>query len=105
MVALEVGFGKEGVKMATGFNTQVGDGEYRLQFETDNKEHYLLMQETARRCVDSARLAAQGEKLPCETCTRVEKPEECGNKNCVAWKEWFLSRWEQIHNYGEKHKA
>jgi len=38
--------------MSTGFNTQVGNGEYRLQFETDNKEHYLLMQETARRCVD-----------------------------------------------------
>ena len=38
--------------MATGFNTQVGNGEYRLQFETDNKEYYLLMQETARRRVD-----------------------------------------------------
>ena len=38
--------------MATGFNTQVGNGEYRLQFETDNKEYYLLMQSTARRCVD-----------------------------------------------------
>ena len=37
--------------MATGFNTQVGNGEYRLQFETDNKEYYLLMQETARSCV------------------------------------------------------
>ena len=38
--------------MATGFNTQTGNGQYRLQFETDNKAHYLLMQETARRCVD-----------------------------------------------------
>ena len=38
--------------MTTGFNTQVGNGEYRLQFETDNKEYYLLMQSTARRCVD-----------------------------------------------------
>ena len=38
--------------METGFNTQVSNGEYRLQFETDNKEHYLLMQSTARRCVD-----------------------------------------------------
>ena len=38
--------------METGFNTQVGNGEYRLQFETDNKEQYLLMQSTARRCVD-----------------------------------------------------
>ena len=38
--------------MATGFNTQVGKGEYRLHFVTDNREYYLLMQETARRCVD-----------------------------------------------------
>lgn len=38
--------------MATGFNTQVSNGEYRLQFETGNKEYYLLMRETARRCVD-----------------------------------------------------
>ena len=38
--------------MATGFNTQVSNGEYRLQFETDNREYYMLMQETARRRVD-----------------------------------------------------
>ena len=38
--------------MATEFNTRVGNGEYRLQFETDNREYYLLMQETARHCVD-----------------------------------------------------
>lgn len=44
--------------MAIGFNTQVGNGEYRLQFETDNKEYYLLMQETARRCVDGEHIPA-----------------------------------------------
>ena len=38
--------------MATTFNSQIGDGKYRLQFETDSKEHYLAMQEMARRCVD-----------------------------------------------------
>lgn len=38
--------------MATEFNTQVGNGEYRLQFETDNKAHYLIMQSSVRRCVD-----------------------------------------------------
>ena len=38
--------------MATEFNTQVSNGEYRLQFETDNKAHYLLMQSAARRCID-----------------------------------------------------
>lgn len=38
--------------MSTGFNTQTGNDKYRLQFETDNKEHFLLMQKTARLCVD-----------------------------------------------------
>ena len=42
--------------MATEFNTQVGNGEYRLQFETDNKAHYLLMQSTARQCVDGVHM-------------------------------------------------
>lgn len=87
--------------MATGFNTQVGNGKYRLQFETDNKEYYLLMQEMARTCVDNAKKG----KSPCETCKRVPNPEECSSKGCGVWKEWFLQRWEQIHNYGEKHKA
>lgn len=38
----------------TQFNTQTCEAErsYRLQFETDNKEHYLFMQEAARICVD-----------------------------------------------------
>ena len=38
--------------MSTEFNTQIGNGEYRLQFETDSKEHYQFMQAMARRCVD-----------------------------------------------------
>ena len=42
--------------MATQFNTQVGNGEYRLQFETNNEAHYLLMQSAARQCVDGAHI-------------------------------------------------
>jgi hypothetical protein len=38
--------------MSANFNTQTGDGEYRLHFETDDKQQFLLMQEMARRCVD-----------------------------------------------------
>lgn len=89
--------------MATGFNTQVGKGEYRLQFETDDKELYLLMQETARRCVDANAMKRQ--KSPCENCKRVKEPEACGNTHCAAWREWWLGRWEMIHNYGKRHKA
>ena len=42
--------------MATEFNTQVDNGEYRLQFETNNEAHYLLMQSAARRCIDHAHM-------------------------------------------------
>ena len=42
--------------MATVFNTQVGNEKYCLQFETDNKEHYMLMQSAARRCIDHAHM-------------------------------------------------
>ena len=38
--------------MVTGFNTQQGQGNYYLQFETGNREYFLFMQEMARRCVD-----------------------------------------------------
>jgi len=35
------------------FNTQQGKGiGYRLQFETDDKDKFLYMQECARKCVD-----------------------------------------------------
>ena len=38
----------------TGFNTQTcrAENSYRLQFETDNWEYFLFMQEAARACVD-----------------------------------------------------
>lgn len=42
--------------MATEFNTQVGNGKYCLQFETDSEAHYLLMQSAARRCIDHAHM-------------------------------------------------
>ena len=81
--------------MATEFNTQVGNGEYRLQFETDNKEHYLLMQSAARRCIDRAHMtnadrirAMSDEELKkficsmfkCEFCD-FELGERCGLLN------------------------
>ena len=39
---------------------------------------------------------------PCLTCTRVADPRSCENKACQPWRKWFLSRWEQIHNYPRK---
>ena len=47
----------------TSFNTKVlGDqGLYRLEFETDDREQYLLMQKLARMCVDQSK---------CRDCSR-----------------------------------
>ena len=38
--------------MSAQFNTQTTNGEYRLQFETDNKETFLQVQKYARRIAD-----------------------------------------------------
>ena len=38
--------------MATGFNTQIIDGMYHLQFETDKREYYEYVQAAARDCLD-----------------------------------------------------
>ena len=59
--------------MATEFNTQVGNGEYRLQFETDNEAHYLLMQSSARRCVD------------CEHMTNADKIRSMTDEELALW--------------------
>ena len=38
--------------MSASFNTKTGKGGYCLQFETDNKQQFQLMQELARKMVD-----------------------------------------------------
>ena len=71
--------------MATEFNTQVGNGEYRLQFETNNEAHYLLMQSAARRCIDHAHMtnadkirSMSDEKLALWICGVYDIEEENG---------------------------
>lgn len=89
--------------MATGFNTQVSNGEYRLQFETDNREYYLLMQSTARRCVDGGqttnadRIRAMSDEEMCNwlfqrDCTNIAAFLEYGGMgvmNAVQLLEWL----------------
>ena len=38
--------------MTTGFNTQIIDGMFQLQFETDKREYYEYVQAAARECLD-----------------------------------------------------
>lgn len=45
----------------TGFNTQVGDGVYRLQFETDIRQNYEAVQAVARACLDGRVVVSKSE--------------------------------------------
>lgn len=36
---------------------------------------------------------------PCKVCSRVKDPENCENKNCKVWRDWFCERWELIHRF------
>ena len=42
--------------MSASFNTKTGKGGYCLQFETDNKQQFQLMQELARKSVEGRRI-------------------------------------------------
>lgn len=33
---------------------------------------------------------------PCRHCVRVPDPQNCENKNCKSWQQWFLRRWDRI---------
>lgn len=32
-------------------------------------------------------------KSPCLKCTRVKNPRDCEEKNCKAWRSWFIETW------------
>ena len=54
--------------MATGFSTKSGPDGYRLNFDTDNLDYYLLMQKIARHCVDGKPAADVALVVRCRDC-------------------------------------
>ena len=45
----------------------------------------------------------ESKKSPCESCTISTNPAACQKKICTVWRAWWLSRWELIFAYGQKH--
>ena len=35
---------------------------------------------------------------PCLNCTKVKEPENCENKKCQEWREWFIKWWEKMRH-------
>ena len=49
----------------TSYNSQIGDGKFAIQFETDNRDNYERVQELIRECIDGE---SKVEPLPCPFC-------------------------------------
>ena len=60
--------------MGTWFNTQTGPDGYRVQFGTDEKKYFNLVQSAARHCVD---------KKPVLNLVPVVRCQEC-----IHWHDW-----------------
>ncbi|MBP3633149.1 MAG: hypothetical protein J6J43_01080 [Oscillospiraceae bacterium] len=69
--------------MATGFKTQVGGGEYNLQFTTDNHEYYRVVQDAARKCVYYAKHGGVGLNRWIPVTERLPKESDADDDNCV----------------------
>lgn len=43
-------------------------------------------------------MESNGQLSPCLSCSRVKDPENCENKNCKLWRQWFSSRWDAVRS-------
>jgi hypothetical protein len=73
--------------MATEWKSQQADGKYYLQFETDNKEKYMLVEKAAQMAIDGKTTAdyaevKYGEWIDGKT---LEKCSLCGKKGFSDW--------------------
>ena len=35
-------------------------------------------------------------KKPCVSCDRVVDPANCDNKDCKAWRQWYIATWDDM---------
>lgn len=70
----------------TGFNTQIVDGVYCLQFETDIRKNYEFVQNAARACVDGKVVDSEVEIATFPRWISVEDrlPENCEFVLCIV---------------------
>ena len=58
--------------MATFWKSQQGNGEFALQFETDDREKYKLVEKAAQMAVDGKTAADVVEVVRCEDCKHCD---------------------------------
>ena len=60
--------------MGTWFNTQTGPEGYKLQFSTENKGYFGLVQSAARHCVDGKKVLDFVPVVRCRDCKFSREP-------------------------------
>jgi len=40
---------------------------------------------------------------PCLSCDRMVNPRLCDDKDCKAWRSWFIQRWEALRALPRQH--
>lgn len=55
------------------WNAQIGEGKYTLQFETDNRDLFRLVEQACQIAVDRNELARLREKKSCEDCAHYDE--------------------------------
>lgn len=43
-------------------------------------------------------------EYPCKNCDRVKNPEDCQNKSCQTWQDWFTYQWSLFNSFYEKYR-
>lgn len=68
------------------WNAQIGGGKYAIQFETDNRDLFRLVEQACQIAIDRNELARLREEKSCETCAHYDEQygydmpqcKECG---------------------------
>lgn len=69
--------------MATEWKSQQSAGDYRLQFQTDDKEKYKLVEKAAQMAVDGKNVADDVEVVRCRDCRRYVENKEAFVSYCT----------------------
>ena len=96
--------------MATSWKSQQSEGKYALQFETDSKEKYKLVEKVAQMAVDGKTIDDVVEVRPGEWEFEVKNPlvlgqfrcSVCGVTNGIQKSDWCPHCGAKMDGEGEK---
>ena len=88
--------------MATGWKSQQSAGDYRLQFQTDDKEKYKLVEKAVQMAVDGEPTADVAEVVRCRDCRWGVKTSPPVTSYCIKGLRNILVKPDDFCSDGER---